>query len=120
MSAHPSIFEIDVFVRLGTTSVDFERHVSRCESCAARLTQSALRVNGQPLTLPAAGPHFRLAGVALIACLAVLVVRGVSLSPPVDFSLAPEGVHGVASAETSIAVWSSHLSDAGRADSGVR
>lgn len=120
MSAHPSIFEIDVFVRLGTTTAAFESHVSDCEHCAARLTQFALRANGPPLALPVVDPRFRAAGVALIACLAVLLVRGVTLSPPVDFSGAPEGVHGVASTQTSVAVWSSHLSDAGGGDSGVR
>ena len=28
---HPTVFELDVFIRRGATSADFERHVSGCD-----------------------------------------------------------------------------------------
>lgn len=113
---HPSLFELDGFVRRGSTSAWFERHVSDCDACAQRLSHLALR------TCPAAlvrdepsGRRFQAAAVALAACLAVLLVRTVSVLPMPHESRAPEGVHGVASPKVMMIV-----ADAGPTDSGVR
>ena len=113
---HPSLFELDVFIRQGATSSAFERHVSGCDACADQLSRLARRAS--PLELIRDEPEarrFQAAAVALAACLAVLLVRTVSVLPlPVDFR-APEGVHGVGSVSQEVS-----LVDAGPSDSGVR
>ena len=114
--SHPSVFELDGFIRQGATSAEFERHVSTCDACADQLSRLARRAG--PLELLRDEPEvrrFQAAAVALAACLAVLLVRTVSLQTPVDFR-APEGVHGVGSQEVSLVV----PVDAGLSDSGVR
>ena len=111
---HPSVFELDGFVRRGVTSTEFERHVSDCESCAERLSRLAQRSG--PIALvrdEPEGRRFQAAAVALAACLAVLLVRTVSVMPM--SSVAPEGVHGVGSQPVMMIV-----ADAGPTDSGVR
>lgn len=113
-STHPSVFELHAFVSRGETSPDFERHVSACASCAARLTSFSARVAAPALVVePPVERHLRAAGLALVACLAVLVVRTVTL-PRLD-GPPPEGVHGVSSGPllTPLDL------DAGPADSGV-
>ncbi len=114
---HPTVFELDGFIRTGSTSAEFERHVSGCDACADRLSRLARRAN--PAELVRDEPEarrFQAAAVALAACLAVLLVRTVSVLPmPTDFR-APEGVHGVASQEVSMVV----NADVGPSDSGVR
>jgi hypothetical protein len=59
--------------------------------------------------------RFQAAVVALAACLAVLLVRTVSLVPVSNEVVAPEGVHGVASPRVVMVV-----ADSGPTDSGVR
>ena len=93
--SHPSVFELDVFIRRGATSAAFEQHVSACEACAARLSSLARRASPAELVREdPRGKRLQAAAVALAACLAVLLVRTVSL--PVETNVAPEGVHGVA------------------------
>jgi hypothetical protein len=115
--SHPTVFELDVFIRQGSTSAEFERHVSGCDACAARLSRLARRAHPLELTHDEPrGRRLQAAAVALAACLAVLLVRTVSVpSMPTDFR-APEGVHGVASSQG----MSMAVADAGPADSGVR
>lgn len=116
MSTHPTVFELDVFVRRGATSADFEQHVSGCDACAQRLSSMARRAG--PATLVRAEPEGRrlqAAAVALAVCLAVLLVRTVSLPQASNEFVAPEGVHGVASAPIVMIV-----GDTGPTDSGVR
>lgn len=113
--SHPSVFELDGFIRQGATSAEFERHVSGCGSCADQLSRLARRSG--PLELSCDEPEarrFQAAVVALAACLAVLLMRAVPMMP-VDFR-APEGVHGVGSQDVSMVV----SVDAGPSDSGVR
>jgi hypothetical protein len=113
---HPTVFELDVFIRRGATSAEFERHVSECDSCAARLSRMAVRAS--PAAFVSEAPEarrFTAAAVALAACLAVLLVRTVSVVPMPYEALAPEGVHGVASPQVAMVV-----ADAGPTDSGVR
>lgn len=113
--SHPSVFELDVFIRRGATSVEFERHVSGCEACASRLSSLARRAS--PVELVSDEPQGRrlqAAAVALAACVAVLLVRTVSLQPlPQEFR-APE--YGVTSGEVAMV----RSVDAGPTDSGVR
>lgn len=120
--AHPSIFELNGFVRGGSTSDELEAHVSVCDSCAERLAGLARRV-ASPIALPElelAGSATRLqaAVVALVACLAVLVVRA---APVTTVSLpeprAPEGIHGIVVDGPPLMI---SLNDAGPVDSGVR
>ncbi len=114
--SHPSLFELDGFIRQGATSAQFEHHVSSCGACADQLSRLARRAG--PLELIRDEPEvrrFQAASVALAACLAVLLVRAVSLPTPVDFR-PPEGVHGVGLQEVSMVV----SVDAGLTDSGVR
>ena len=116
MSPHPTVFELDVFVRRGATSADFEQHVSACEACATRLSSMAQRAGPASLVMdPPEGRRLQVAAVALAACLAVLLVRTVSLVPVSNEFIAPEGVHGVAS--TPIVMIAG---DTGPTDSGVR
>ena len=112
---HPSVFELHGFVRRGATSADFERHVSDCDSCAQRLSRLAQRSGSAALVRDEPeGRRFQAAAVALAACLAVLLVRTVSVMPMPN-AVAPEGVHGVASQPVMMIV-----ADAGPTDSGVR
>ena len=112
--SHPSLFELDGFIRRGDTSADFEQHVSACEVCAARLSSLARRASPASLVWRSpSGRRLQAAAVALAACLAVLLVRTVSL--PVAPSVAPEGVHGVPSPRVVMIV-----GDTGPTDSGVR
>lgn len=112
--SHPSLFELDGFIRRGDTSADFERHVSACEACAARLTSLARRASPAALVKEdPSGRRLQAAAVALAACLAVLLVRTVSLPAAPD--AAPEGVHGVPSPRVVMMV-----ADTGPTDSGVR
>lgn len=100
--SHPSLFELDGFIRQGATSADFEQHVSGCAGCAAELSRLARRAH--PLELVRAEPEtkrFQSAVVALAACLAVLLVRTASVPLPAADFRSPEGVHGVASPEVS-------------------
>ncbi len=114
---HPTVFELDVFIRRGETSEEFERHVSGCEACALRLSSLARRahpaelVNDEPQ-----GRRLQAAAVALAACLAVLLMRTVSVQAvPYEFRT-PEGVHGVSTGEVAMVT----SVDAGPTDSGVR
>lgn len=121
MSTHPTVFELDVFVRRGATSVDFEQHVSRCDVCAERLSKRAQRAGPAALVADESeGRRLQVAAVALAACLAVLLIRTVSLLPGSMEFRAPEGVHGVASPEVAMVVSTSGFIDAGPSDSGVR
>jgi hypothetical protein len=116
MSTHPTVFELDVFVRRGATSADFEHHVSGCGHCAQRLSSMARRAAPASLVMDEPeGRRLQVAAVALAACLAVLLVRTVSLAPTSNEFVAPEGVHGVASAPIVMIV-----GDTGPTDSGVR
>lgn len=111
---HPSVFELDVFIRRGATSEEFEAHVSGCDSCAARLSSLARRASPAALVRDdVQGRRLQAAAVALAACLAVLLVRTVSL--PVIPDAAPEGVHGVGTQQVVMMV-----GDSGPTDSGVR
>ena len=114
---HPTVFELDVFIRRGATSADFERHVSGCDSCARRLSSLARRASPAELIRDEPqGRRLQAAAVALAACLAVLLVRTVSVTHvPFEFR-APEGVHGVASGQVAMVT----SVDAGPIDSGVR
>lgn len=96
MTAHVSLFEVHAFVTRGEASVDFEAHVSACAHCAGKLSSAARRVVS-PAAVPVevVTPKLQAALVAFVACLAVLLVRAVSVPLPADVS-APEGVHGVA------------------------
>ncbi len=118
MTTHPSVFELDVFVRNASTSAEFERHVSACDECAARLQRLAQRT--QPVSLALEVPQERqvyFAAVALMACLMVLLVRGVpGMSFRVD-SYAPEGVHGVPVLKSAT---SSGWAETEPVDSGIR
>lgn len=117
MTTHPTVFELDGFIRSGATSAEFERHVSGCDACADRLLRLARRAGPAALMREEPqGRRLQAAVVALAACLAVLLVRTVPVLPmPSDFR-APEGVHGVAAPQVSMIV----SVDAGPADSGVR
>ena len=111
---HPSVFELDVFIRRGATSAEFEQHVSACDACASRLSSLARRASPAALVREdSQGRRLQTAAVALAACLAVLLVRTVSL--PVESNVAPEGVHGVASQQVVMIV-----AESGPTDSGVR
>ena len=112
---HPTVFELDVFIRRGSTSADFERHVSECDSCAARLSRLALRASPALERAAPEARRFQAAVVALAACLAVLLVRTVSVLPMPSEARAPEGVHGIAAPRVVMVV-----ADAGPTDSGVR
>ena len=106
-----------MFVRRGSTSTDFERHVSSCEACALRLSSFARRANPADLVRDEPqGRRLQAAAVALAACLAVLLVRTVSVQPLQFEFRAPEGVHGVSSGEVAMVA----SADAGPTDSGVR
>lgn len=116
MNSHPTVFELDVFVRRGATSVDFEQHVSACDVCAERLSRRAQRAGPASLVMDEPeGRRLQVAAVALAACLAVLLVRTVSLVPVSNEFVAPEGVHGVPMPHVAMIV-----SDVGPTDSGVR
>ena len=119
---HPSVFELDVFVRRGATSVGFESHVSRCQPCAARLSSLARRANPASLQLEAEAPQRRRPQLAVLltACVAALLVRTVSLVPMPIQIIASEGVHGVASLETSMSPSAGGCDDSGAGDSGMR
>lgn len=111
---HPSVFELDVFVRRGATSAEFEQHVSSCDACASRLSSLARRASPAELVREdPQGRRLQAAAVALAACLAVLLVRTVSL--PVVPDVAPEGSHGVPSQQVVMIV-----AETGPTDSGVR
>lgn len=111
---HPSVFELDVFIRRGATSAEFEQHVSACDACASRLSSLARRASPAELVREdPQGRRLQAAAVALAACLAVLLVRTVSL--PVESNVAPEGVHGVAPQQVVMIV-----AESGPTDSGVR
>lgn len=112
--SHPSLFELDVFIRRGDTSAEFEQHVSACEACASRLSSLARRASPAALvSVDPSGRRLQAAAVALAACLAVLLVRTVSL--PVVPDVAPEGVHGVSAPQVMMIV-----AETGPTDSGVR
>ncbi|MDP1829551.1 MAG: hypothetical protein Q8L48_40160 [Archangium sp.] len=121
---HPTLFELDGFVRRGSTSAEFERHVSDCDACAQRLSGLALRAD--PAALVRDEPssrRFQAAAVALAACLAVLLVRTVPVLPMPNEARAPEGVHGTTPFAPSGVEGPDVmmiLADAGPTDSGVR
>jgi hypothetical protein len=118
---HPSLFELDVFVRRGATSPSFERHVSDCAACATRLSQLARRAHAPALVLSPAGEQpFHGVVLALTVCLAVLLLRAPSWMTPPPGVPAPEGVHGVVLPSFSQLVSAEALSDAGALDSGMR
>lgn len=96
MNSHVSLFELHAFVTRRESSAAFEAHVSACGVCAEKLTTAARRV-ASPASLPTevVTPRLQAALVAFVACLAVLLVRAVTLPLPSDVS-APEGVHGIA------------------------
>ena len=112
---HPTVFELDVFIRRGATSPEFERHVSQCDSCAARLSRLAVRAGPVIVREAPEARRFQAAVVALAACLAVLLVRTVSVLPMPSEARAPEGVHGIVAPQIVMVV-----ADAGPTDSGVR
>ena len=113
--SHPTVFELDVFIKRGATSAQFERHVSACASCSARLSRLALRASPARERVAPEARRFQAAAVALAACLAVLLVRTVSVLPLPSEPRAPEGVHGVAAPQGVMV-----NADAGPTDSGVR
>lgn len=98
MNSHVSLFELHAFVTRRESSASFEAHVSACGVCAEKLTTAARRV-ASPASLPAevVTPRLQAALVAFVACLAVLLVRAVTLPLPLPSDVSPpEGVHGVA------------------------
>lgn len=115
---HPSLFELDGFIRRGVSSPEFERHVSQCAACADQLSRLARRSGATELVaLPDErdGRRLQAAAVALAACLAVLLVRSVTLFPVQSDLRSREDMHGVMTQEVSRS-----LADAGPVDSGVR
>ena len=115
---HPSLFELDGFIRRGTSTPDFERHVSDCAACADQLSRLARRSGPMELVNVAddrEGRRLQAATVALAACLAVLLVRSVTLFPLHSDLRSREDINGVTQ-EVSVVM----VADAGPVDSGVR
>ena len=116
---HPSLFELDGFIRRGVSTPDFERHVSECAACADQLSRLARRSGPVQLVNVADerdGRRLQAAAVALAACLAVLLVRSVTLFPVQSDLRSREDVSGVGVQEVSMVM----VADAGPVDSGVR
>lgn len=114
---HPSLFELDGFIRRGVSSPEFERHVSECAACADQLSRLARRSGATELVAAPEdrdGRRLQAAAVALAACIAVLLVRSVTLIPLQSRSRAD--VSGVGVQEVSMVM----SADAGPVDSGVR
>jgi hypothetical protein len=116
---HPSLFELDGFIRRGVSTPDFERHVSECAACADQLSRLARRSSPMPLVAvpdERDGRRLQAAAVALAACLAVLLVRTVTLLPSQSDFRSRADVNGVVMQEVSMVA----SVDAGPVDSGVR
>jgi ferric-dicitrate binding protein FerR (iron transport regulator) len=116
---HPSLFELDGFIRRGASSPEFERHVSECAACADQLSRLARRSGAMELVAAPEdrdGRRLQAAAVALAACLAVLLVRTVTLIPVQADLRSRADVSGVGVQEVSMVM----SADAGPVDSGVR
>lgn len=126
MNAHPTVWELHAFIREGMTSFEFEQHVSTCARCARALQKLAVRA--APLVLPtrmatatrSAERSLQWFSMALMACVAVLMVRSVSMVSLPATAVYPEGLHGIAVAQDSPATAFTGSDDGGPMDSGSR